>query len=94
MKRFIGRIYYCEWCNIGYKDIQSHKCENICECLSNKLCEDKGKRIYCQECERCFRSDECYNKHLEIRKTNSTCTVVKRCNYCDKFLVKGKKTLL
>ena len=64
---FLGRGYYCEYCDVGYNTIHTHLCRHICACFSTELCPPSVP-VQCQRCCRWFKSKECYDNHLQVRK--------------------------
>ena len=78
MPAFVERHYYCHTCNAGYNNLGGHVCKNGCDhCRGSNAChfvEWKG----CNACNRSFKSDACYQKHLASR----VCSTLKACSLC------------
>lgn len=82
--------YYCESCHIPYDHKDRHRCEVIClYCQESPPCS-LVIQINCIDCNRQFRSQQCYNNH----RKNNTCKNVKRCLDCLKiYNVKARKDM-
>ncbi|XP_053374329.1 uncharacterized protein LOC128546937 [Mercenaria mercenaria] len=93
IKGLYGHSYYCEYCDIGYNNLEQHKCKNICQCYSTELCEP-GRQVSCSDCRITFKSVECYQKHKQItgRKMKSICESVWQCQTCHCIVVGTKKS--
>ncbi|KAJ8683050.1 hypothetical protein QAD02_018842 [Eretmocerus hayati] len=66
--RFIQRHpthrFACLLCNRSYKASPSHKCTEKCEaCISSNLCEPALYDVPCNDCNRVFVSQKCFDDH-------------------------------
>ena len=97
---FVGRSYFCYNCLKGYDDRKKHKCEGYCsqcrtfDCDGKVLDYDDDKTLWkrCDDCRRQFKTDLCFQKHVEEK----TCKNIYICAECGDFvdqkrLPKGKK---
>lgn len=75
--------YFCSDCKVPYQNKNKHKCTKQCSaCRQNSVC-DFAAYINCNECNRRFRSQICFDKHkASTAKQKSTCSEIKRCNDC------------
>lgn len=79
IKAYIGRDFYCETCNIGYKEKTKHRCKFECrKCLSKCNNLSNSSKIVCYMCKRSFFGNECYNNHL----IGKICSKIKKCEIC------------
>ncbi|XP_053395625.1 uncharacterized protein LOC128555871 [Mercenaria mercenaria] len=90
IKGFYGHSYYCEYCDIGYNNLEQHKCKNICQCYST----ESGVQVVCSDCRITFKSVECYHKHKQItgHKKKSICESIWQCQSCHGIVVGTKKS--
>ncbi|XP_045210544.2 uncharacterized protein LOC123561948 [Mercenaria mercenaria] len=95
IKGFLGYSYYCEYCGVGYKCKEQHKCNHICDCYSSNICE-KGVSVQCKECYRWFRSAECFQKHKDMqgKSKKNICKSVWVCKTCGQIVVGTRKNHL
>lgn len=71
MKILRGTRNYCEFCDVGFDVVQSHKCfdkfDSWCKGCYNRNCSpssDDNQR--CAECNQKVSNDECLRKHLNL----------------------------
>jgi hypothetical protein len=63
----MAKRYVCSGCAKGCENAETHKCAHTCsDCISVPPCSFSGTWIPCGECNKTFRSQECFAKH----KTN------------------------
>ena len=89
---FLGKSYYCEYCDVACTDRGSHKCRYVCECYANVLCQAETP-VSCQTCHRVFRSQSCYDKHMATtgKQKKSICQLVHNCQKCGQLIVMSKR---
>ena len=90
---FFDRSYICERCLKCYDKHERHRCDNVCTgCFKNTKdgCQFESW-TFCQECQRYFKSQACYERHKlkptttkKSARPKSTCDWVKRCDGCGK----------
>ena len=81
---FLGCSYYCEFCNIGYSNRESHLCAHKCKaCFSMKKCASNTS-IRCGDCRRLFHGKTCFQNHKKVEKKQkkTICDLVKNCLKC------------
>ena len=79
---FLGCSYYCEFCDVGYKNRESHVCSHICKgCYRIGKCPSESKEYDCCYCHRRFFNAECMKKHRIVQgnEKKSICDLVKLC---------------
>lgn len=88
-----AKTYFCQHCRKGYSDKTGHRnCLYSCSaCFQNPPCSHRGiadtQYIYCNECERRFYDQTCFNNH----KGHNICKYVRYCKYCGNFKKKNHK---
>ena len=99
MSAFLNRTNYCKACNKGYDHQEWHLCKAKCsDCLFPGKCQNT-KKSYCQDCNRYFMSDLCYQQHKQDwsgegkkeKKIVPTCEKVRRCKECGRIFDKYKE---
>ena len=93
VKGFLGCIYYCEYCDVGYNHRGDHRCPDGCDgCYSDIPCPC-GRNIYCTDCKRTFRSPACFDNHKLIKpnQKKSICQLVYNCVQCGIRIIGNKK---
>lgn len=77
--------YYCEECHIPYNTRKDHRCQKSCpQCQKTPPCPRTMNEITCDECNRNFRGNSCFDHHKASNSTgkNSVCNILKRCLLC------------
>ena len=89
--------YFCEVCGKGYQDFDCHRCRKVCKCCFNAVKEEchLEEWIYCSDCNRSFKNQQCYQNHKMTPKqskvtikaktkksTPSICQRIWRCTVC------------
>jgi len=63
MPAFFSKSFYCETCEVPYKNKDSHRCYNKCSsCYHSPPCY-RFNTITCTDCNRLFKSQKCYENH-------------------------------
>ena len=94
MPGFLGKDYYCHTCKKSYTHRDKHKCPKKClSCFSyDSGC--KGPEITCNNCNRTFLGQKCFDKHKQNRskgdKPDIICNVVQKCLKCKKTVTNLK----
>ena len=47
---FLGASYYCEYCDVGYKQRGDHRCADGCDGCYNDIPCIRGEKIRCMDC--------------------------------------------
>lgn len=56
--------FFCSYCNCGYKNIEDHKCAQICSrCFVAPRCDENEAIVECNECKRQFYGPVCFENH-------------------------------
>lgn len=90
MPAFFESAYFCEACNKAYKDALCHRiCPAHCHvCLASGKCITQYPLKKCNECNRFFNNQTCFENHLKApelktkQKIFSLCKKLKRCETC------------
>ena len=82
---FLNHSYFCHRCHKAYDHTTDHICTNMCRKCRGFECVWVGKGIPCNECDRVFRNQECYDRHKNepINGGGRTvCQVIRKCVKC------------
>ena len=82
---FLSRSYFCHRCHKGYNTTTDHICTAMCDMCRGFECVWQGKGVVCNECDRVFRNQECYDRHKNqpINSGGRTvCQVIRKCEKC------------
>ena len=79
MPGFLSKQYFCHTCRRTYTHKLGHLCPGMCKSCRANDCVVKDPLI-CNECNRCFKSKACYDRHKEsVGGARSVCEGVKKC---------------
>ena len=82
---FLNRSYFCHRCHKAYSNTADHLCKDQCNLCRGFGCEYEGHGIVCNECDRVFKNQTCYDRH-EQQPINgggrTVCEVVRKCPKC------------
>ena len=84
---FLRRSYFCERCHKGYDHTTDHICTAMCRLCRGFGCIREGNGIACNECDRVFNNQVCYDRHKNepINGGGRTvCQVIRKCEKCSK----------
>ena len=83
---FLNRSYFCHRCQKPYDRTSSHICSDMCRSCRGFGCEYEGDGIVCNECDRLFKNQACYDHHKEPINGGgrSVCDVIRKCQKCGK----------
>ena len=90
----MAKRYVCKACNKGCVEGTRHTCDQTCsDCLASPPCDASGVRIPCNECNRHFRSQTCFNNHKQQSKANqkSVCQSKRCCETCRGLINRRRK---
>ena len=82
---FLNRSYFCHRCHKAYDHTSDHVCTAMCDMCRGFECVWVGNGIPCNECDRVFRNQECYDRHKSepINSGGRTvCQVIRKCEKC------------
>ena len=89
MPAFLARKQYCHRCKKGFDKITDHPCGDLC-----KLCHTQNCSIvewkFCKDCNRFFKSDECFNRHKDdAGPAKSLCRALVKCKKCKRVVTRA-----
>ena len=89
---FLNRSYFCHRCHKLYNNITDHICEGACRTCGGFGCVLQGDGIVCNECDRLFKNQACYDRHKGPVNGGgrSGCEVIRKCPKCGKAMDVGK----
>ena len=62
---FLNRSYFCHKCHKGYSNTADHVCPAQCGSCRRFECFIHGDGIRCNECDRMFKNQACYDHHKD-----------------------------
>jgi hypothetical protein len=69
----MAKKFVCKACNKGCGGGWTHKCDQKCsDFMSIPPCVSTGFRIPCDDCNRHFRSQTCFDNHKQMRSNKSS----------------------
>ena len=85
---FLNKTYFCHSCHKAYSKTTDHVCPAMCGSCRGFGCVFEGDGILCNECNRMFKSQSCYDNHKGPinRGGRSVCEVVRKCEKCGKSM--------
>ena len=82
---FLSKSYFCHTCHKGYDVTTDHLCDGMCQSCRGFDCYLQGNGMTCNECDRFFKNQACYDRHKQepINGGGRTvCQVIKKCPKC------------
>ena len=85
---FLNRSHFCHRCHKCYDHTSDHVCQDMCRSCRAFGCVLEGDGIVCNECDRLFKSQACYDHHKEPINGGgrSVCQVIRKCKECGKAM--------
>ena len=85
---FLNRSYFCHRCHRAYSSTADHVCPDMCGSCRRFGCVLRGDGIRCNECDRMFKNQACYDHHKDPINGGgrSVCEVVRKCEKCGKAM--------
>ena len=86
---FLNKSYFCHRCHKPYAHTTDHLCEGQCRSCRGFDCHLQGDGIMCNECDRVFKNQACYDRHKQqpIDGGGKTvCEVIRKCPKCEKSM--------
>ena len=85
---FLNRSHFCHRCHKAYDHTVDHLCPAMCRSCRAFGCVLEGDGIVCNECERLFKNQACYDHDKEPIDGGgrSVCEVIRKCEKCGKAM--------
>ena len=86
---FLSRGYFCQRCHKAYDHTSDHVCTIMCNSCRGFGCVFEAGGIACNECDRVFKNQTCYDRHKNepINAVGRTvCEVIRKCDKCGKVM--------
>ena len=85
---FLNKSYFCHRCHKSYNCTTDHMCPTMCRSCRGFGCIYEGDGIVCNECDRLFKNQSCYDHHKEPMNGGgrSVCEVIRKCEKCGKAM--------
>ena len=85
---FLNKSYFCHRCHKAYSNTTDHICEGACRSCGGFGCEYEDGGIVCNECDRVFKNQACYDRHKEPINGGGRpgCDVIRKCPKCGKVM--------
>ena len=85
---FLNKSYFCHRCHKPYDHTTDHICPAMCRSCRGFGCIYEGDGIVCNECDRLFKNQSCYDHHKEPINGGgrSVCDVIRKCEKCGKAM--------
>ena len=85
---FLNRSHFCHRCHKPYDHTTDHLCAGMCHSCRGFGCVLQGDGIVCNECDRVFKNQACYERHNELIDGGSrtVCEVIRKCPKCGKAM--------
>ena len=86
---FLNTNYFCHQCHKGYDHTTDHLCDGMCKSCRGVGCTLENNGMVCQECDRFFFNQACYDRHKQepINGGGRTmCETVRKCPNCKKSM--------
>ena len=86
IKGFLGRSHFCNRCLKGYDHTTDHLCPAMCRRCRAFECEWDDTRKLCNECDRLFKNQACYDHHKQPVDGGgrTVCQAIRKCPGCKK----------
>ena len=82
---FLNTSYFCHQCHKAYDVTTDHLCEGMCKSCRGVGCTIENNGMTCQECDRLFKNQECYDRHKQEPVDGggrTVCQSVRKCPKC------------
>ena len=86
---FLNRSYFCHTCHKPYDHTTDHLCVGMCHMCRGFGCVYEDGGITCNECDRLFKNQVCYDRHKQqpINGGGRTvCETIRKCPKCKKSM--------
>ena len=81
---FLNKSYFCHRCHKPYDHTTDHLCKGMCRSCRGFDCHLQGDGIVCNECNRVFKNQACYDRHKQPINGGgrSGCVAIRKCPKC------------
>ena len=82
---FLNKSYFCHRCHKPYDHTTDHLCAAMCRSCRGFDCVLQGDGIMCNECDRVFKNQACYDRHKQQPINGGgrvVCEVIRKCSKC------------
>ena len=86
---FLNRTYFCQRCHKPYDQTSDHLCTTMCKLCRGFGCDYEANGIACNECDRVFKNQACYDRHKNEPMDGggrTVCEVIRKCDKCKKVM--------
>ena len=90
---FLNRSHFCHRCYKPYDHTTDHLCIGMCRSCRGFGCTIEDNGITCQECDRLFKNQACYDRHKEEPIDGSgrtVCEKIRKCPKCKQAMDVGR----
>ena len=81
---FLNTSYFCHACHKGYDVTTDHLCTGMCHSCRGVGCVMQDGGIECNECDRLFKNQACYDRHKQEPINGGGRTVCEKIRKCPK----------
>ena len=81
---FLNMNYFCHTCHKGYDHTTDHLCTGMCHSCRGFGCVIQDGGIECNECDRLFKNQVCYDRHKQEPVNGGGRTVCEKIRKCPK----------
>ena len=83
---FLNTNYFCHLCHKGYDHTTDHLCTGMCRSCRGFGCVIQGNGMTCNECNRLFTNQACYDRHKQQPINGdggrTVCEAIRKCPTC------------
>ena len=86
---FLKRSHFCQRCHKTYDHTSDHVCPPMCSLCRGFGCDYEADGIACNECDRVFKNQVCYDRHKNEPMDGggrTVCEAIRKCDKCKKVM--------